>query len=312
MAPERILVVRLSAMGDIIHTLPAVASLRAGFPAAHVTWAVQPRWAALLEGNPDIDATLTVDRKSWAGVRAAWRAVRSLRATLAVDFQGLVQSALVAAASGAPRRAGYAAGVARENPAAWFYSEQVTPRVAHIVDQHLELAAAVGAAARMVRFPLPAGQPEGRLPEGPFVLASPLAGWRSKQWPLENYTALARLLSDGPGLPLVVNGAPATEAELRRIEGAQVHLSSVAGLIDATRRAAAVVGVDSGPLHLAAALGKPGVALFGPTEPARNGPYGGTLRVLRHPAAETTYRRGEEYAASMRAITPAEVFAALQ
>ena len=105
----------------------------------------------------------------------------------------------------------------------------------------------------------------------------------------------------------MVNGPPGSEAELRRIRGAHVHLSGIPGLIDATRRAHAVIGVDSGPLHLAAALHKPGAAIFGPTDPARNGPYGGSIRVLRAPGAPTDYRRHAESHASMRAIAPAAV-----
>jgi heptosyltransferase-1 len=160
-----------------------------------------------------------------------------------------------------------------------------------------------------IEFPLPAGEPEGSLPDGRFVLASPLAGWRSKQWPLEHYAALGERLEREAGLRLVLNGPPS--AELSRVPHTAPHFSSVAGLIDATRRAWAVVGVDSGPLHLAAALRKRGVAIFGPTDPARNGPYGGTLRVLRSPRAETTYKRIQSVHPSMREITPDEVFKAL-
>ena len=151
------------------------------------------------------------------------------------------------------------------------------------------------------------GTPEGSLPAQPFVLASPLAGWGSKQWPVERWSELAAMLD----LPLVVNGPPSSQSELSAIKGASVHLSSVAGLIDATRRATAVVGLDSGPLHLAAALAKPGVALFGPTDPARNGPYGTSFRVLRDPRAVTDYHRRDEPDASMRTITPAMVAEAL-
>jgi hypothetical protein len=112
-------------------------------------------------------------------------------------------------------------------------------------------------------FAIPQGAPEGKLPDGRFVLASPLAGWGAKQWPLKSYEELAAKLD----VPLVVNGAPGSASELGSIRGAHVHLSGIDGLIDATRRAHAVIGVDSGPMHLAAALGKPGVAIFGPTDP---------------------------------------------
>jgi heptosyltransferase-1 len=109
-----------------------------------------------------------------------------------------------------------------------------------------------------------------------------------------------------------VNGAPSARDQLARIRGAHVHVSGIDGLIDATRRAVGVIGVDSGPLHMAAALARPGVAIYGPTDPARNGPYGATITVLRDAAAHTTYRRGAQVAPSMRAIGPAGVVEALR
>ena len=172
--------------------------------------------------------------------------------------------------------------------------------------RNLDLASAAGAASLLHVFPLPAGVPEGELPSGDFVLASPLAGWRSKQWPLERYATIAGRLQRELGMPLVLNVPPATE--LPRVDGVWPHQSSLAGLIHATRRARAVVGVDSGPLHLAAALARPGVAIYGPTDPARNGPYGGSLRVLRSAGAATTYKRAAEIAPSMLDISAGEVF----
>jgi len=311
-AVKRILIIRLGAMGDIIHALPAVASLKAEFPEAHLAWAAAPRWRDLLVGNPGVDEYIEIDRRSLAGLVRGWRALRRLRFDVAIDFQGLWQSALVGAIARATRLIGYERAQAREGGAALLYTEGVHALAAHVVDRNLELAAAAGASRRTHEFPLPPGRVEGELPEGPFVLTSPLAGWVSKQWPLDYYTALARELPNSLGMPLVVNGAPNDEQTLRRIEGAIVHLSSVAGLIDATRRATAVVGVDSGPLHLAAALGRPGVAIFGPTDPARNGPYGGSITVLREAGAAVSYAREGEIAASMRAMGPERVMEALR
>ena len=200
----------------------------------------------------------------------------------------------------------------RERAAALFYSNKTISHSAHVVDRNLELAASAGA-TRMVRaFPLPPGKSEAPLPAGEFVLASPLAGWRAKQWPLEHYGKLAALLKRELGVPLVLDGASAAMPVLSEVEGAVPHASTLAGLIYATRRAAAVVGVDSGPLHVAAALGKPGVALYGPTDPARNGPYGDSLRVFRHAEAATTYKRGDAIDVSMARITPGDVFEALR
>ncbi len=297
-----ILVVRLGAMGDVIHTLPAAATLKQAFPDARLSWAIEPRWSVLLEGNPYVDEIVPIERRSLA----AYTQMRKMSFDLAVDFQGLLKSAAVVFLAGSKRTFGF--DRTRERLAGLFYGSRIRVSSAHVVDRNLELAAACGAGKPVLEFPLPAGAPEGEVPDGRFVLASPLAGWRSKQWPLEHYEQLASRLD----VPLVLNGPPCSEAELRNAGRCRVHISGIRGLIDATRRAAAVIGVDSGPLHIAAALGKPGVAIFGPTDPARNGPYGQSLRVLRSPSATTSYKRIGDISPSMREITPEAVLAALQ
>ena len=309
----RILVVRLGAMGDIIHTLSAVAWLKQSHPGAHLTWLVEPRWAPLLEDNPYVDRVVLLRRHSFAGLAETRRELRAAHYDFAVDFQGLLKSAMSAAAANPARIFGFHRSQLRERLGALFYSHQTLSRSAHVVDRNLELAAAcggspIGTAPRV--FPLPPGRPEGGLPAGDFVLASPLAGWVSKQWPMDHYRALAARLRRELGIPLVLDGPPG--ADFAAAEAAIPHYSSLPGLIYATRRAAAIVGVDSGPLHLAAGLGKRGVAIFGPTDPARNGPYGDSLRVLRTPDAATTYKRGAATDPSMRVISPDEVFEALR
>jgi heptosyltransferase-1 len=306
----RILVIRLGAMGDIVHALPAAASLRHGFAGSSLTWAVEPRWRPLLEDNPFVDRIVEVRRGSAAGLWASLRELRAERFDLAVDFQGLIKSALVAGLARVDRVHGFHRSQLREPLAALFYSGQTVSASTHVVDRNLDLAQAAGASSAVRSFPLPAGRPEGSLPAG-FVLACPLAGWRSKQWPLEFYAEVAAALRR-EGLPLVLNGPPDAAELFSGVAGAVVHHSGLPGLIDATRRATAVIGVDSGPLHLAAALGKAGVAIFGPTDPARNGPYGGSLTVLRSPTAETTYKRREEIDESMRQVRPEQVLEALR
>jgi heptosyltransferase-1 len=301
-----ILVVRLSAMGDILHALPAASSLKLSFPGRELIWVVDTAWIPLLEQNPHIDRLVSFERKRLDTWRTARRELRQSHYAFAVDFQGLIKSALVARAASPRRIFGYNREQAREGLAATFYTDPVSSPSLHAVDRGLDLAAAAGATVLTKEFPLPAGRPEGSLPEGPFVLASPLAGWASKQWPLEYFNELGQILQRESGVPLVLNAA----VPLPNVT--QTHASTLAGLIDATRRATAVIGVDSGPMHLAAALGKPGVAIFGPTDPARNGPYGGTLTVLRSPAAPTSYKREETIAPSMREISPRMVWNSLK
>lgn len=306
----RILVVRLGAMGDIIHTLPAVASLKHSFPSSRLTWLVEPQWAPLLEGNPYIDRIVLMERGNPASLLRTRRNLRTEKYDLAIDFQGLLKSALAASAAHPERIYGFHHTQTRERAAGLFYSDKTASPSAHVVDRAIDLAIAAGAAKPLRVFPLPSGRPEGKLPAGDFVLACPLAGWRSKQWPLESYAALAARLRRELKVPLVLNGPPT--ASFPDSEGILRHASGLPGLLDATRRAVAVVGVDSGPLHMAAALEKPGIAIFGPTDPARNGPYGDSIHVLRAPSPVTTYKRGAEIDPSMQQISPDQVFEALR
>ncbi len=311
---SRILIVRLGALGDIIHTLPAVASLKQTFPQAHLAWLVERRWAPLLEGNPSVDEVVLLDRDSARALYRTWRFLRARPWDLAIDFQGLAKSALAASAAHPDRIYGFHHSQLRERPAAIFYSNKVRSAAVHVVDRNLELAAAAGATRSVRIFALPPGRPEGDLPPGDFVLASPLAGWAGKQWPLEHFRSLSELLQREFHLPLVLNLPPGSHGTGAAFDPGSClpHVSGLPGLIHATRRAAAVVGVDSGPLHIAAALGKPGVAIFGPTDPARNGPYGGSLAILRSPEATTTYKRHTAIHQSMSEISPAQVFEALR
>jgi len=306
----RILVVRLGAMGDVIHTLPAVASLKHSFPSSRLTWLIEPQWAPLLEGNPYVDCVVLFERGNPGAWMRTWRKLRAARFDFAVDFQGLVKSALAASMARPDRMFGLHQAQVRERPAALFYSNRIHTHALHMVERNIEIAAAAGAANILRTFPLPEGTPEDELPKTGFVLASPLAGWPSKQWPLTFYSRLAVRLERELDLPLILNGPPGSE--FSGVIDAVPHLSSVAGLIHATRRATAVIGVDSGPLHLAAAIGKPGVAIFGPTDPARNGPYGESICVLRSPRAVTTYKRISAIDPSMRDIGPDRVFEALK
>ena len=292
---QRILAIRLGAMGDIFHAMPAVASLRRGYPDAHLSWIVEPKWKPLLEGCPFVDEVISFDRSSGSATFAAWRSLGEHPFDMAVDFQGLLKSSMVAMGSKASLRAGYTREHLRERMAGWFYTECHGTTSLHMVDKHRDLAKAVGGKDVGPQFYLPDGSPEGTLPTEAFVLACPQAGWGAKQWPSSYYEELETLLKEELGLMLVLNGPPGSGA---------THCSGLSGLIYATRLAHAVVGLDSGPMHMAAAIGKPGVAIFGPTDPARNGPYGGTISVLRTANARTTYKRHESETAAMQAITP--------
>src|SRR3954454_19075209 len=225
-AHGNILVVRLGAMGDIIHTLPAVASLKHNYPGSRLTWAVEPRWAPLLADNPFVDRLVFIRRHTFADLRESSRNIRAERYDFAVDFQGLFKSALTATCARPQRIFGFHQTQTRERAAGLFYSNKTVSPSAHVVDRNLDLAASAGAASALKKFNLPAGSAEGELPAGDFVLASPLAGWASKQWPLDFYEALGARLRKELDLPLVLNGPPGSGLP---------HLSGLPGLIHATR-----------------------------------------------------------------------------
>ena len=326
-SPRKILVVRLGAMGDVIHALPAVARVKCSFPGARVSWALESRWTPLLDQNPYVDEVVPVALGGWRKHPAAvstWKSFRDFRRRLrqskfdlAIDFQGLLKSAAVTFFSRADRVVGFEKEMLRERVAASFYSNRVASHSEHVVDKNLDLATAVGAANGPLIFPLPPGKPGPALPEGEFVLAGPLAGWTSKQWPPEYYAELARLLWRDRRIPLLLDCAPQDRPYVERIcarapsGSCIVHASSLDELIAATRRARAVVGVDSGPLHLAAALNVPGVAIYGQTDPARNGPYGNSFTVLRASGVVTSYKRGDAIHSLMLLIRPEQVWDAL-
>jgi heptosyltransferase-1 len=295
-------------MGDILHAIPAVAALRHSFPRADLAWILHPRWMPLVSGLGLANHLLPFDRRSPLSVWLACRWLARFRPDTAIDFQGLIKSGSLAWFSGAGRRWGLAPSFLREPHASLFYTDSCSPLSPHIVDRHLELAAAAGASTAP-QIPQPLGFPEGRLPEEPFVLAAPFAGWASKQWPIERYVEIGRRLWLEKRLRLVLNVLPG--ATLPSSEFLFRHESGLEGLIDATRRATAVLGLDSGPLHLAAFLAKPGLALFGPTDPARNGPHGHTIRTLRVPGSPTSYRRHSQIAPSMLALEIEPVWQAL-
>src|SRR6185437_12108642 len=264
----------------------------------------------LLEGNPNVDELIPFERSGIAALRTSWRQLHGLKPDLAIDFQGLLQSSISGRLAQPCAFYGFNRSVARESLASLLYTHRIAVTGPHRIQRNLQLVTAAGAAATTEEAWIPQGHPEGQLPSRAFVLASPFAGWASKQWPIESYGRLAEILNR-EGLELVLNVPEQQLAQLQEVSRLRLHTSSLHGLIDATRRATAVVGVDSGPLHLAAALDKPGVALFGPTDPAQTGPFKSRMTVLRAPDVQTTYKRHGRIHASMSEIGVEQVSDAL-
>ncbi|PYX82261.1 MAG: lipopolysaccharide heptosyltransferase I [Acidobacteria bacterium] len=341
---RRLLVVRLSAMGDVIHTLPAVAALREAFPETMIGWAIEERWAELLctrsarpggarsPRRPLADRVHTfnlrgwrrslLSARTWEQIRTSFGDLQAENYEVAVDFQGAIRSALLASWSGAPTIFGFAEP--RENLASLFYTRQVQARGTHVIEQNLSLASAV--AWRALSLP-PVAFPQDELVQyncqralqalggADYLILNPGAGWGAKQWPAERYGQVAKRLSEGAGLKSLINFGPGEEDLARAAEaasgGAAVASSgSVSELIVLTRRARLVIGGDTGPLHLGAALRIPVVGIFGPTNPARNGPFGTRSIVLRNPLSPITHVRRKEADEAMLEITPEDVIQA--
>jgi heptosyltransferase I len=328
MPDPRFLLVRLGSLGDIIHALPAAAALRDTFPGARIDWAVEPKWARLLEGNPDLSEVISLDRKSAGGIIATVRKLRGAKYTCAVDFQALYKSALLAFASGAPRRIGFQSSYAREGLAAAFYTDRLNPRGPHKVDHNLTLAQCAGAAAKAKpRFPLAIRAEDDEKvacelsAQGivDFYVLNPGGGWVSKCWPAERYGQLHQKLFERYGWRGVVSYGPGEENLSREAVAAAGNHPPAAislglgPLMALLRRAKFVVSADTGPLHMASALGTPVVGLYGPTDPSRNGPYSPEDVVVRNArVSETTYRRGASYSPAMLSITVEQVVDAVQ
>ncbi len=328
---ERVLIVRLSAMGDVIHTLPAAQLLRDAFPRAQIGWLIEERWSQLLcapgtslrgprsAQRPLVDWVHTVNLVAWRKspfrlqtaqqIAKVWNDVCSAHYDVAIDLQGALRSALLARWSGA--RTIYGAAEPRESPASLWYTRRVIARGTHVVDQNRSLAESV------VQNELPGRRVDralscGILPIDPqadaqvsqrlaernireFAILNPGAGWGAKRWPAERYGQVAKALARD-GIQSVLNYGPGEETLAQVATAASEGIAqpmqlSISELIALARRARLFIGGDTGPLHLAAALKIPVVAIFGPTDPARNGPYHTQSIVLRNPASPTTHTR---------------------
>jgi heptosyltransferase I len=321
---KRILIVRLSAMGDVIHTLPAVAALREAFPEATIDWLIEERWAEVLcapgaprrgrrsERRPLADGIHAVKLVQWRRsiltlaaaqqIATVWNDVRDMRYDFAVDLQGAIRSAILARLSGA--RETFGSADPRESPASLFYTRKVMTSGTHVIEQNNSLVEAI--AQRKLEIP-PAPLPRDPASEAEvckmlaagniqhFAIINPGAGWGAKRWPAERYAQVAYALA-GQGVRSIVNYGPGEESLAETVQAASGGTAiswkcSISQLIALTRRAALFIGGDTGPLHLAAALKIPVVAIFGPTDPARNGPYGTRSIVLRSPESLTTHAR---------------------
>jgi len=305
---DAVLIVRLGALGDLVHALPAVAALRAAWPAATIDWLVDGRYAALLELVPIIDRTVVVGGASGVPAVQAIRELRRRRYDLAIDFQGLLKSAIYARLAGARQCAGFMPSQLREPMAGLFYTARVPgDDSGHVVRKNLSLVEALGARGQTVACPLKVsastvpGEVRRRLQIGgaePYAVINPGAGWPNKQWPAERYGALAAHLRERHGLRSAVVWGPGEQALAEQAAAASngaaavAPATSIADLVELARGAAIFVAGDTGPMQLAAAAGTPVAAVFGPTYPLRHGPWNpGDTWVSRFDDCECHHKR---------------------
>jgi heptosyltransferase I len=331
-------------MGDVLHAMPAVAALREAHPGWFIGWAVEPRWSVMLQSEQSFEEHPRPERRS-AGMPMVdlchpfpvqrWKRrpvspdtlweinefvgeLRRERYDVCVDMQGLIRSAVIGRMAGAAKFVGPVDP--REVPAGMFYQERVKRDAAHVIEQGCELlGTAVGERLSPAKVSLPVDEAAeawcyalpGGLTDGRFVMVAPTAGWGAKAWPAERYGAVAAELGRA-GYRTLVNAASVRDAVAEKVVQASDGFAtavpcSIGQLIALERRAALVIAGDTGPVHLAAALERPVVGLYGPTDPTRTGPYGTRSRVLRHAESVTNHKRLAEAEDGLLRIGTAEV-----
>ncbi|MEQ8787986.1 MAG: glycosyltransferase family 9 protein [Pirellulaceae bacterium] len=325
----RILICRLSHIGDCLLTLPMVNALRANYADAFIAWIVEKPSDQLLRDHGAVDHLIVVRRgwlKSWQEVRRVRDELRSLDFDIALDPQGLTKSAVCGWLSGARRRIGFTRGIARE-AAPWLDNEHVQTGRTHLVEKSLDLLVPLGVDRAKPTFDMPTYQQARRSIDAflaqshlgcDFAVVNPGAGWPSKQWPAERFGFVAQRLGQSQRLPSVVVWAGEQERALAETvvarSGGHAILApptSLTELAELCRSARLFLSSDSGPLHLAAALGTPCVGLYGPTRPADCGPYGSehlSVQAFYQSGTSRQRRRGPNDA--MRAINDETVLMA--
>ncbi len=304
----RILIVRLGSLGDVVHTVPAQQYLAKRYPESEIHWLVEPPYDQLLDHVPNIEKIWKADTRRWrenltsTSLSEAWSLLGELRAErfdLAIDFQGLVKSALLSRLTGARRVTGLERKWLREPLAAWFYTEstQIEDGNRHHIDYLLDLADPPrfrGQASADMPLAIPTEATDyvvehlERLHANNPILLNPGAGWETKLWPTERFARLGQMVQEKLGIPIIITYGPAEQnlVDLVReqtlpdpLKAFPTDLLQLAALC---RRSRLMVAGDTGPLHLAVALGLPTVALLGPALPWRTGPFNRSDVIIQH------------------------------
>jgi heptosyltransferase I len=323
--PQRLLVVRTSALGDIVHGLPVLAELRRRFPEARIGWVVDEAFAPLLAGHAQLDRLFTVPLRRWRRARSGRRRelaafardLRAFHAEVALDLMGNHKGALLARLSGAARRIGHAWADRREPASALWLTERLPARGTHAVERSLSLLAALGGAPATVDFsPASIACGSDHLPPGDYVYLHPGAAWGNKRYPPALWGEVAAELGRGGPRSILVGAAPGEERLAEAVAAASRGAASVLAaptlehLAGAVRGARLVLAGDTGAAHLARAFARPLVAVHGPTDPVRHGPWAdpGAV-VVRHLPCSFCHRRMDEAKSCLQLIAPGEIVA---
>jgi heptosyltransferase I len=336
MPDPRFLVVRLGSLGDIVHTFPAIAALRETFPAAPITWLTHPRWESLVAASNLATEVWAADTRSVKSLREIIRRIRAAKFTKAIDYQGLWKSAALPLFGGLATRIGFSSETIREWGVPILYTERVRCVTTHIAEQNGELSQRAGATKTVAGFALRIGRPADDtvrqfLKEHAierYVLLSPGGGWRSKCWPPARFGLLCQRIRDTLDLRCAINYGPGEEDLVQAVRSASgmaepiAYSGTMENLMAVAQNAECIVGGDTGPLHLAVALGTPSVSIYGPTDPKRNGPYPNvdstrsqrpaTNIVLRAPHAVRNHGRIDETDPSILQISVEQVFVSVK
>ena len=321
---NKILIVRLGSLGDIIHAIPAAAALRRAFPQATIDWLVDARQHEVLELVPVIDTRIRVSTTSLSSLVTPIRQLRQSRYDVAFDLQGLLKSAVLARLSGARRVVGFPAALLRERAARFLYTETSGDPEPHVIDKNLSMLKSVGVRMPDVEFPLQDQRPDiaidarvrlGIASDAPFAIINPGAAWPNKRWPPVYFAEVARGLAQRHGLRSLVVWGPGEEQLALTVAAAAEGVAAIspetriADLVSLIKAATLMISGDTGPMHIAAACGTPLVGIFGPTDPQRNGPWNDDdVVVSRYQSCACHYQRVCRVSGwCMLDVTPREV-----
>jgi len=308
---QKFLIVKLSSMGDVIHTLPVLRTLRKNFPRAHIAWVVEEKSQAILYRNPDLDEVIVLrtrhwrrhwDRRSFVELREAVRQLRRRKFDVVLDLQGLIKSGVVCLLTGAPLRLGFHSRDCREFPNAWLTNRHA-PKLEpgrHVIDKNLSLLTLLGKLPVVKEYPLTLPEPaeayidahmksEPDLASQSIVGINPGTGFKSKRWKLDRFARLGDRIAEEFGGHILLTWGPGEEKLIEEISAQMKQRHWVAPPTDIhqsaalLRRLSLFISCDTGPMHLCCALGIPTVSIFGPTDPVRNGPFGPHHRVVCKP-----------------------------